>query len=155
MSETINMIVGWKEWVSLPELELFAVKAKVDTGANTSSLHAYNIEYFTKNGLKYVRFEVHPIQKNSRIKRVCVAPLVEKKHVRSSSGTQQKRPVIKTSLKIGNNIWTINLNLTNRDSMGMRMLIGREALAGKILVNATHKFLHGKLSQKKSKELYK
>ncbi len=153
--ETINMIVGWKEWVSIPELDLPAMKAKIDTGAATSSLHAYNIEYFAKNGVKYVKFEVHPIQKNKRITRYCVAQLVDKRHVRSSSGEKERRPVIKTTIQIGGSKLDIELNLTNRDSMGMRMLIGREALSGRILVNPTHKFLHGKLSQKKSKELYK
>jgi ribosomal protein S6--L-glutamate ligase len=153
--DTINTIVGWKEWVALPDLGLGAIKAKVDTGAATSSLHAYNIEYFTKNGERYVKFEVHPIQKNKRINKYCIAPLLERRQVKSSTGEQQKRPVISTMLKIGNQFWKIELNLTNRDSMGMRMLIGREALNGRALVNPTHKFLHGKYGPKAIKEIYR
>lgn len=152
--DSINGIVGWKEWVAIPDLHLPAIKAKIDTGAATSSLHAYKITYVRRGGKKYVRFEVHPIQNNKRIKIRCLAPLIAKRAVKSSSGELTKRPVIKVSLKIGNNTWDIELNLTNRDSMGMRMLIGREALQ-KVLVNPTHKFLHGKLSAKKSKSHYK
>ncbi len=148
------MIGGWQEWVSLPELKLPKIKAKIDTGALTSSLHAYNIKYVVKNGIKLVIFEVHPIQRNNQIKQICEAPLVEYRKVKSSSGTEQKRPVILTPIRIGNNIWPIEINLTNRDSMGVRMLIGRQALKDKFLVNPSHKFLHGKISTKKAKELY-
>lgn len=149
------MIVGWKEWVSLPDLEIPAIKAKVDTGAATSSIHAFNIEYIKKNNITYVKFEVHPLQRNKRVNRFCIAPLVAKRFVRSSSGEKQTRPVIKTRLKIGNVFWEIELNLTNRDSMGMRMLIGREALSGRILVNSHQKFLYGKLGVKQIKDLYR
>lgn len=152
--ETINTIVGWKEWVSLPDLDLPSIKAKIDTGATTSSLHAYKITYVRKGEKRYVRFEVHPIQNNKKIKVTCTAPLIEKRSVKSSTGELTKRPVIKTTLKIGDSIWEIELNLTNRDSMGMRMLIGREALK-RVLVNPTNKFLHGRLSSKNSKGHYK
>jgi len=153
--DNINLIVGWKEWIVLPELSIPAIKAKVDTGAATSSLHAFNIEYFKKNGFKYVKFEVHPLQGNKRINRYCIAPLIDSRYVRSSTGEERIRPVIKTLICISNTQWEIELNLTNRDSMGMRMLIGREALAGKMLVNPNHKFLHGKTNTKKIKELYR
>lgn len=152
--ESINTIVGWKEWVSLPDLDLPSIKAKIDTGATTSSLHAYKITYVKKGEKRYVRFEVHPIQHNKKIKVSCIAPLIEKRSVKSSTGELTKRPVIKTTLQIGDSLWEIELNLTNRDSMGMRMLIGREALK-RVLVNPTHKFLHGKLSAKNSKRHYK
>jgi ribosomal protein S6--L-glutamate ligase len=153
--ENTNTILGWVEWLSLPDLSLPAIKAKVDTGAATSSLHAYKIKYLAKDGKKYVKFEVHPIQRNNKIKKMCIAPLVGMRLVRSSSGEQKERPVILTSIKIGSTAWPIELNLTNRDPMGMRMLLGRQAILGKCLVNPTHKFLHWKLSMKKSKELYK
>ena len=149
------LIVGWKEWVSLSSLDMLAIKAKIDTGAATSSLHAYNIKYIEKDGLTYVKYEVHPIQKNRRIIKHCFSLLLAKRKVKSSSGRQQIRPVVLTTIKIGNFAWSIELNLTNRDSMGMRMLIGREALHGRALVNPSHKFLHGKLSHKKAKELYR
>lgn len=149
------MILGWVEWVSLPDFNLPAIKAKVDTGAATSSLHAYKIKYITKEKIKYVKFEVHPIQRNNKIKKTCIAPLLGVRLVRSSSGEQKKRPVILTSLKIGSAHWTIELNLTNRDPMGMRMLLGRQAIFDKCLISPTHKFLHQRLSMKQSKELYK
>lgn len=150
--ETVHMIVGWKEWIGLPELGLPAIKAKIDTGAATSSIHAYNIRYVIKGGIKYVKFDIHPIQKNNKISKSCLAKLVDRRHVKSSSGDKQRRPVIITKLKVGNYEWDIQLNLTNRDSMGMRMLIGREAIIGRGMVNPTHKFLHGKVN---TKNLYK
>ena len=152
--ETINSIIGWQEWVSLPELNIPGIKAKIDTGAKTSSLHAYNIEYVLKNGINYVIFEVHPIQRNNQIKQICEAPLIGYKNVKSSTGIKQKRPVILTNLIIDNIKLPIELNLSNRDSMGVRMLIGRQALKGKFLVNPAHKFLHGKILNKKLKDLY-
>jgi ribosomal protein S6--L-glutamate ligase len=152
--EGINTIVGWTEWVSLPGLSLPFIKAKVDTGAATSSLHAYNIQFITHQGKKFVKFEAHPIQHNAKVVKHCIAPLIGTRRVRSSNGELQVRPVILTSLNIGNNKWQIELNLTNRDYMGKRMLIGREAMQGRILVNPSHKFLHGKVSAKKIKDLY-
>lgn len=140
-----SMIVGWQEWVSLPELGLPAVKAKIDTGAKTSSLHAYHIEKFTQRGQPYVRFEVHPIQRNRVVTRLCEAPVIDKRTVKSSSGDKEKRPVIKTQLLLGDVQWEIELNLTNRDTMGFRMLLGREALKH-MLVNPKHTCLHGKIS---------
>ncbi len=141
--------------VGLPDLELTFIKAKVDTGAATSSLHAYNIEYITIHNKKFVKFEAHPLQNNAKVVKLCIAPLIEIRKVRSSNGELQLRPVILTSLKIGRQTGKIELNLTNRDYMGKRMLIGREALQGRILVNPSHKFLHGKISAKKIKDIYK
>ncbi|MCE2992037.1 MAG: RimK/LysX family protein [Candidatus Jidaibacter sp.] len=149
------LIVGWKEWVALPELDLPIIKAKIDTGAATSSLHAYNIKYVSIKGISYVRYNLHPLQRNKKVIRSCLSKLHDKRIVKSSSGETEKRPVIMVTLKIGIFEWEIELNLTNRDSMGMRMLIGREALSGKILVNSAHKFLHGKMSSKQIKEIYK
>lgn len=149
------LIVGWKEWVSLPELGLPAIKAKIDTGAATSSIHAYNISYVMKDGKKFVEYELHPLQKNKKVIVKCVSPLIEYRKVRSSSGKLQTRPVIRTTIKIANFTWEIDLNLTNRDSMGMRMLIGREALSSRALVNPTHRFLQGKIATRKAKELYR
>lgn len=152
--ENINMIVGWKEWVSLPDLEIPAIMAKIDTGALTSSIHAYNIEYFRKDGERYVRFELHPLQKNHTITRVCEAKLVDKRHVKNSGGDEEKRPVIKTKIAIGGIERIIELNLTNRDAMGMRMLIGRKALKDKMLVNPSHRFLFGTLSAQTARKYY-
>ncbi len=148
------LIVGWKEWVALPNLDVPAVKVKIDTGAATSSIHAYEIEYFRKNKKTYVRFHLHPIQKNKKIDIPCVAELIDKRDVKSSSGQTQVRPVIKTTLRIGSYEWEIELNLTNRDSMGMRMLLGREALKNRMLVNSASKFIHGNIDSKQARQLY-
>ncbi len=152
--ENLNSIIGWQEWVSLDDLSIPYIKAKIDTGAATSSLHAYNIEYVMKNGIKYVTFKIHPIQRNNQTIKTCEAPLIGYKNVKSSSGIKQKRPVILTTLTINNISLPIELNLSNRDSMGVRMLIGRQALKGRFLVNPFHKYLHGKISTKKLKDLY-
>ena len=149
------IIVGWKEWISLPNLSLPAVKAKIDSGAATSSLHAFDIKYVRIKGLRYVRYNLHPIQRSREFSRSCLSPLYDTRIVKSSNGAFKRRPVIKTLLKIANSCWEIELNLTNRDSMGMRMLIGRQALIGKALIDGSHKFLHGKINSKKLKELYK
>lgn len=141
------MIIGWQEWVSLPNLYLPIIKAKIDTGAKTSSLHADNIKHFTKDGIKYVRFEVHPIQGNKEIVRVCEAPLLDKRKVKSSSGHKEHRPIILTTLKLGVHEWPIQLNLTNRDYMGFRMLLGREAM-GSAMIDPNGRLLHGRYSNK-------
>jgi ribosomal protein S6--L-glutamate ligase len=148
-----SQIVGWKEWVALPELNVPLIKAKIDTGAATSSIHAYNIKYIKKNHINYVTFEIHPLQGNNRVVVPCEAILIEKRKVKSSNGKIQTRPVIKTNLQIGRLIIPIELNLTNRDSMGMRMLIGRQALK-KLLVNPSCTSIQGKISEKTSIEVY-
>lgn len=151
--ENITIILGWKEWVALPDLSVPAIKAKVDTGALTSSLHAYNIQYFKDKGKNYVRFTIHPLQNNKKITILCEALLIGERKVKSSNGKIQKRPVISTNLQIGRHIIPIEVNLTNRDPMGVKMLIGRKALK-KMLINASHTFLHGKISTKESTKLY-
>lgn len=148
------LIVGWKEWVQLPNLNLPAIKAKIDTGAATSSIHAYEIEYFRKLNKTYARFFLHPIQRNKKISVACTAEIIDQRGVKSSSGQTEYRPVIRTNLQIGNFVWEVELNLTNRDSMGMRMLIGREALRNRALVNAGSRFLHGNLTNLNIKKLY-
>jgi ribosomal protein S6--L-glutamate ligase len=149
-----RLIIGWQEWVSLPELSIPAVCAKIDTGAKTSSIHAYQIECFTEKGKDFVRFEVHPIVRNSTIIRQCEMPLFDKRSVKSSNGETEERPVVKTLLHIDGNEWEIELNLTNRDYMGSRMLIGREALRKHTLVHSGVKYIHGKISDKAAKKKY-
>ncbi|MCP5361954.1 MAG: ATP-dependent zinc protease [Hyphomicrobiales bacterium] len=150
-----TMIIGWQEWIALPELGVSAVKAKVDTGAKTSSLHAYHIEEYTYNGAPHVRFEVHPVQRNQRITRVCEAKIIDYRKVKSSSGESEERPVIVTQLSLGDATWEIELNLTNRDYMGFRMLLGREALRQRLLIDAGSHFLHGRKTAKSVVQLYK
>ncbi|WP_437188104.1 ATP-dependent zinc protease family protein [Planctomicrobium sp. SH668] len=134
-------IIGWREWVALPELEVSAIKAKIDTGALTSSLHAFQIEIFKNRGQDYVRFQVHPRQKSARLAVEVEAPLLEMRSVRSSNGHLSERPVIETEVQLFDQRWMIELTLANRDQMGFRMLLGREALRGRFLVDVGSSFL--------------
>lgn len=139
-----SIIVGWREWVALPDLGLPAVKAKVDTGAKTSSLHAFDIETFREGGRERVRFGVHPMQEDEQLTVWATADVVDERAVTSSSGHEELRVVIRTSLRLGDLTWPIELTLTDRRQMRLRMLLGREALAGRLLVDASASFLHGR-----------
>jgi hypothetical protein len=138
------LIVGWREWVALPDLRVPAIKTKVDTGAKTSSLHALDIEEFRKRGSAWLRFRVHPFQREEQLAVETEAELVEYRHVRSSNGHLTHRPVIVTTLQLLGEHWPIELTLTNRDEMGFRMLLGREALRGRVCVDPGHSYLSGK-----------
>lgn len=132
--------IGWREWIGLPDLGIESIKAKIDTGARTSSLHAFDVERFRKNGADFVRFRVHPLQKNTEFAVSAVAPLIDVRLVRSSNGHVSERPVISTSVQLFDEAWTIQLTLANRDQMGFRMLLGREALRRRFLVDAGTSF---------------
>lgn len=148
-------IIGWKEVFSLDCLGLPAIKAKIDTGAKTSSLHAFNIENFYIEDVEYVRFEIHPLQKNKRLARVCTARVIDRRMVCDSGGKKEKRFVIKSDLKIGEKKTRIELTLANRDSMTFRMLLGREAIKQmQMLVNPSKAFVQGKVTNKKMLKLY-
>ena len=129
-------IVGWREWVSLPELGIKRIKAKVDTGARSSSLHAFDIEPFERDGESWVRFKVHPVQRNEHKEVVAEAQVLEHRSVRSSSGESSTRPVILTSVVLLKQRIEVELTLANRDAMGFRMLLGREAVRGRYLVDS-------------------
>ncbi|HRG18928.1 MAG TPA: 30S ribosomal protein S6--L-glutamate ligase [Flavobacterium lutivivi] len=150
-----KIILGSEEWCSLPELGIPAIKARVDSGAKTSALHAVNIAPFIKDGENWVRFDINPIQKNEKTIIHCEAKLIDKRIVKSSSGYREQRFVIQTQLEIGNEIWAIEMTLTNRDSMGFRMLLGREAMSGRTLVDPEEKYVLGQPSIENLKELYK
>lgn len=150
-----KLVVGSEEWVKLPKLNIPAIKVRVDSGAKTSSLHAVNIHPFIKEGEHWVRFDVYPLQGNGRTLIHCEAEIIDKRIVKSSSGTRENRYVIKTFLYFGEHSWEIELTLTNRDSMGYRMLLGREAMIGRILVDPESSFLHGDLDEFKQKEVYR
>lgn len=121
-------IIGFREWIALPDLELPALKAKIDTGAKTSSLHAFEIKLVKRGGKPFVRFKVHPIQRNLEVEVLCRAPLVDRRVVTDSGGHKELRYVIHTTIQMGGMKKVIELTLTNRESMKYRMLIGREAL---------------------------
>ena len=147
-------IIGKEEWVGLPELGLPVIKARVDSGARTSSLHAFNIKVYTARGEQWVRFDVHPIQKTQKVNVHCRARLVEFREVKSSSGHVEQRPVIQTTFRLGDQSWPIQLTLTNRDSMGYRMLLGREAMEGRVLVDPEISFRMRHLSEIEAKHHY-
>lgn len=137
---TTNTIIGWREWVSLPSLDLPAIKAKIDTGAKTSSLHAYDIQLIQKQGKEFVRFKVHPLHKNLSLEVECEAPLIEVRTVTDSGGHKEERYVVEATLVLGRLKKKIELTLTNRLSMKYRMLIGRSALRH-FYIDPTQSFL--------------
>lgn len=141
--------IGWREWASLPTLKIAKIKVKVDTGARTSALHVSEIEQFRERGRKMVRFVVHPVQHSSRVEIKAVAPLIGHRVVKSSSGHKSSRPVITTTFRIGDQEWLIEVTLVNRDVMGFRMLIGRQALRGKCVVDPGRSYLMKKQGGKK------
>lgn len=139
-------MIGWEEWCAFPDLGLPAIKAKVDTGAKTSSIHAYDIKPVTKDGQKYVRFKIHPLQKNKTLEVQCEAPLSDFRSVTSSNGEREKRYVIKTPMKLGNKTIEAEVTLTSRHKMTFRMLLGRDAIAkAKFTVDPVKSFLLGKV----------
>ena len=130
-----KLIIGSEEWCSFPELGVPAIKARVDSGAKTSSIHAFNIHPFRRDGEAWVSFEIHPIQNNRRIVIRCERPVIDKRLVKSSSGISETRFVVSSPIKLGEQIWDIELTLANRDSMGFRMLFGREAMIDRVIVD--------------------
>lgn len=150
-----KVILGSEEWCSFPDLNIPTIKARVDSGAKTSALHAINIAPFIKNDSNWVKFDINPIQNNNKTVIHCEAPLIDKRIVKSSSGYREQRYVIQTLLKIGDDTWNIEMTLTNRDSMGFRMLLGREAMSGRVLVDPEQKYLLGQPTVDNLKELYK
>jgi len=149
-----KVILGSEEWCSFPELGIPTIKARVDSGAKTSALHAVNISPFVKEGENWVKFDINPIQNNSKTIIHCEARLVDKRIVKSSSGFREQRYVISTSLVFGEENWAIEMTLTNRDSMGFRMLLGREAMSGRVLVDPEQKYLLGQPTTEELKSLY-
>ena len=130
-----KIIVGWREWLSLPELGIEKIKAKVDTGARTSCIHAFDIEEFSENGETWVKFTTHPLQEDVETTVECRAKVVERKYVTSSSGQRELRYFIETKLVAGDQSWPIRVTLSNRSTMKFRMLLGRTAMENRIVVD--------------------
>ena len=133
-------IIGWREWVSLPNLGIDKIKAKIDTGAKSSSIHAFDLELISKGKNRIARFIIHPLQKNTTKAIKLEVPIHDFRTVKSSSGHEEMRPVILTQVSVMGLTWPIELTLTRRDDMGFRMLLGRRAIRDKFLINAGQSF---------------
>ena len=136
-----KVVVGWREWIALPGLGISAIKAKIDTGARSSSLHAFDVESFERDGAPWVRFVVHPLQRDSSTTLRAEAPVLEFRHIRSSSGHITHRPVILAEIELDGRCWPIELTLASRDEMGFRMLLGREAVRRKFVVEPGRSYM--------------
>ena len=143
-------IVGWREWIALPALGLDRVKAKFDTGARTSALHAWDQEIVELDGSPWVRFHAHPIQNDDDYVVHCTAPLADRRWVTNSGGTRERRNVIRTPIRIGEEEWVIEITLTNRDEMGFRMLVGRQAMRGRLIVDPMRSYRIGRRRRTRS-----
>jgi len=136
--------VGWREWISFPDLGINAIKAKVDTGARTSALHAFRVTPFERDGHEYVAFSIHPNQRDQDTVLECEAPVVDRRSVRDSGGHAEMRYVIEATIRIGNHQLTAEVTLTDRDSMQFRCLLGRTALKKHFVVDSGRSYLLGK-----------
>lgn len=137
-------ILGWREWVALPGLNLPPIKAKIDTGARTSALHAFFVEPYTQDNQEWVRFGIHPHQHDNDQVIECHAPIKDQRVVSDSGGNKQQRYVIETQLVIGTLLYTAEITLTNRDTMRFRMLLGRTAMNGRFIINPASSYQRGK-----------
>ena len=139
-----NTLAGWREWVQLPGVDIPWIKAKLDTGARTSSLHAYKIKVFERDGDEWVRFRVRPWQESAEDETQVECPVHDRRRVRSSSGHVEERIVVRMRIVLIGKDVDAEVTLTNRDAMGFRMLIGREALRRGFAVDAGRSFLGGR-----------
>lgn len=137
-------VIGWREWIALPDVGIEQIKVKVDTGARSSALHAFDIHVIERQGKQYVRFSVHPLQRNTSVTVTSELPVLEFRPVKSSTGHVTERPVILTPVELMGQRWPIELTLAGRDEMGFRMLLGRQAVRDRFLVDSGHSYYGGK-----------
>jgi hypothetical protein len=139
-----RQVLGWREWISFPELGISQIKAKIDTGARTSCLHAFYVEPFERDGQQWVYFDIHPIQGDTNEVLRCEAPVLDQRIVRDSGGHEEMRYVIQTIVSIGGNPLKAEVTLSDRDGMKFRVLLGRTAIRGNYLVDSSRSYLCGK-----------
>lgn len=138
-------VLGWREWLSIPDLGISRIKAKVDTGARSSCLHTTTLEtYQDDQGLARVRFTVHPLSRKTATPVHCDCTVTSTRMVRDSGGHEEIRPFIRVPVQLGPHLWEVEFSLTNRDNMKFRMLLGRTAMKGRFLVDPTRSYLLGK-----------
>jgi len=137
-------LIGWREWVAFPDWGIEAMKVKSDTGARTSALHATDIEEFERDGRRWARFVVHPWQRSDLDAVRVEAPCVDQRAVTSSSGSKSIRPVVLASIALGGPPHDIELTLTRRDEMGFRMLLGRNGMAGRYVIDPSLSYVTGR-----------
>lgn len=137
-------MIGWREWVSLPSLGISHIKAKVDTGARTSALHAFALRPFKENNQDRIQFDIHPLQNDMSVVQTCVADIVDRRMISDSGGHREERYVIYTPILLGDKIWPIEITLTERETMLFRMLLGRSAIRKRFMVNPARSFIKTK-----------
>lgn len=142
--KALRPVIGWREWAALPDLGVRSIKAKIDTGARSASIHAFDIEHSKRQGRPMVRFTLHPMQRKAQPSITCEAELVEYRTVRNPGGREERRPVIRTPVQIGDQTFAIDLTLARRDTMGFRMLLGRQAIRGRFVVDPGRSFVVGR-----------
>lgn len=140
-------VIGWREIIALPNLGISQIKAKIDTGARSSALHAFDVQKFQQDSQEMIRFQVHPRQRDTQQIVTTEAKLLEYREVKNSGGEAQLRPVILTNVELGGEQWEIELTLTNRDVMGFRMLLGRQAMRARFLVDPGKSYIQSHQSQ--------
>lgn len=149
-----KLLVGRSEWCSLPELNVPMIKAKIDTGAKTSAIHAFDICSEIINHQHYVNFKVHPLQGNTRITVFCQALIVDERYIMSSNGHKEHRYIIMTEIKLGEHAYSVEVSLSNRDPLTFRMLLGREALNKRMIVDPSLACRQGKHKRTSILQLY-
>ena len=148
-------VIGSEEWCAFDELKLPAILARIDSGAKTSSIQANNIKLIKKNKEDWVQFHVYPLQKNTIINVTCIAKLVGKRSIKGSFGISEERLIIRAPITLGEDTFDIELSLANRNTMEFRMLLGREAIANRYLINPAQKHLQKVYLKKEVRALYK
>ncbi len=140
-----KQVIGWREWVALPELNIPAIKVKVDSGARTSALHTFELNRIKKKGKDLVEFQLHPLRNRTDIVIKCRTEIIDVRSVKDSGGHAEDRYIISTKVALNNLIWEIELSLTNREDMLFKMLLGRTALVNaNLFIDPAKSYCYGK-----------